>query len=110
MAHQVGHASADFSISIELVVEPTYAAAAWIEDDLHPQLSEAVPMHAGTISALDSRSGFGLIDSDDGRILPFNQDAIQDSILDTLQVGARVEFIEAIIGEEPRAVTVHRPA
>jgi hypothetical protein len=63
-------------------------------------------MHAGTISALDSYKRFGLIDTDDGRILPFSEHALQPSIPEVLQVGARVEFIEATVGKETRAVTV----
>ena len=69
-------------------------------------------MHTGTVSALDSHQRFGLIDADDGRILPFSQHAFQKSIPEVLHVGARVEFIDGLIGEEARAVTVrlHPPS
>lgn len=63
-------------------------------------------MHTGTISALDPHQRFGLIDTDDGRILPFNQHAFQRPVPQALEIGARVEFIEEIVGAEMRAVTV----
>jgi hypothetical protein len=63
-------------------------------------------MHAGTISAVDSHRRFGLIDADDGCIVPFNQHAFQHSVPELLELGARVEFIEATVEDETRAVAV----
>lgn len=65
-------------------------------------------MHAGTISALDSRDRFGLIDADDGRILLFKRADFEPPLCG-MQVGARVEFMDAIAEETARAVAVRVP-
>lgn len=65
-------------------------------------------MHAGTVSALDMHSRFGLIDADDGRILPFSCEDVAPPLCG-IEIGTRVEFMDASVGEQIRAVAVRVP-
>lgn len=66
-------------------------------------------MQAGTISALHGRERFGLIDADDGRILPFSCADFEPPRCG-LEIGARVEFVDTRVGEQARAIAVRLPA
>jgi hypothetical protein len=55
------------------------------------------PCHAtctGTVAELDASEQFGLIESDDGRFIPFNLKGVAPAMRRHFTVGRRVRFIE----------------
>jgi hypothetical protein len=66
-------------------------------------------MHSGTISDLETHDRFGLIDADDGRILPFSRADIEPPLC-AVHIGVRVEFMDASCGEQARAVAIRVPS
>jgi hypothetical protein len=48
----------------------------------------------GTIAELDADEQLGLIESDDGRILPFHLKGVVPSMRTRFAVGKRVQFVE----------------
>ncbi len=51
-------------------------------------------MHTGTISDFDAQGQYGLIDADDGRLVPFNLSDVPPPLRPAFGIGARVQFIE----------------
>lgn len=51
-------------------------------------------MHTGTISDFDAHGQYGLIDADDGRLVPFNFREIAPPLRPAFGIGARVQFHE----------------
>jgi hypothetical protein len=51
-------------------------------------------MFTGTVCEFDANEQLGLIESDDGRILPFSLKNVPSVMLGRYCVGARVRFIE----------------
>ena len=69
-------------------------------------LSEGVTMHTGTISDFDADGLFGVIDSDDGRLILFNLRATDAASRGQFKIGTRVEFTEQCEEVAPRALTI----
>jgi hypothetical protein len=74
-----------------------------------PERSEGeIIMLTGTISDLDTDGLFGLICSDDGRVMVFNLHGMQSPLRDQFTVGTRVEFVEQNGMPAQRAATLSR--
>jgi len=65
-------------------------------------------MPTGTISDLDSEGLFGLIDSDDGRLVLFNLWDIDPELRPTFTIGTRVSFLDARPSVAARATCLSR--
>lgn len=63
-------------------------------------------MSNGTVTDLDDSREFGLIDSDDGRLLVFSMKNVELPNHDRLGIGSRVEFIAVDTSNALRAVQV----
>ena len=51
-------------------------------------------MNTGIVTDFDKKGGFGLIDSDDGHVVLFSAETLDDADLRVLRIGSRVQFIE----------------
>ncbi len=63
-------------------------------------------MSTGTITEFDGDGLFGVIDSDDGRLLVFNVWAVEPALRRYFTVGSRVRFLESGGHAGPRAVSL----
>jgi cold shock CspA family protein len=63
----------------------------------------------GTVSDFDAETGVGIIESDDGDIVFFNTDNVDDFAADLLSIGLRVVFQSHVGALGPHADHVYLP-
>jgi diguanylate cyclase (GGDEF)-like protein/PAS domain S-box-containing protein len=63
-------------------------------------------VHTGTICDFDANDQYGLIDTDDGRLIPFNLRNVEPPLRDAFEIGARVKFVEQSGIPSPRALAL----
>jgi ribosomal subunit interface protein len=65
------------------------------------------PPPQGRIARLDAESGFGFIETPDGREVYFHANSVVDAPFDRLRIGDEVRFSEEAGEKGPQATTVH---
>ena len=113
--HHLSHAHEDAFLAVR---EAFHSARRALEDyvrRMRGQLKTHTIAANGSVSKLEPREGWGLITSDEGREIFFDQRVLGDVPMDFLLIGDRVHFAEAQNDRGPTATTVrlvhmpHRP-
>jgi ribosomal subunit interface protein len=70
-------------------------------------VKEHEPPPHGRIREIAPLAGYGVIETSDGREIPFTRNSVVDYDFDKLEVGDSVRFVEVESDEGPAASTVH---
>jgi cold shock CspA family protein len=68
--------------------------------------SHAVPQSSGRVQKLFARSGYGIIEDQDGREIYFHRNSVLNGGFAKLKAGTRVRFVETEGEKGPQASTV----